>query len=80
MRKKTIKAAYVVDLTNVTDIEETKIAFIVAKINAGQPLDATDIDFIIALTQEATKAKLAAKPVKTPVKKPWYKRIFSFGK
>lgn len=90
------KIKFVVDLTNVNDCDEVKLAFIRAKVFGGVKITKDEFDFIVAfgakmalraidvmLERYIGKASTQATPEtpnKSEKKTPWYKRFWNWIK
>jgi len=80
MNKKTVKPTYTVDLTNVNNAEEAKVAFALAKHNANIPLTDEELKDIISYTINLVPATCLCNVEVyelTEKKKPWYKRFWN---
>lgn len=79
--KKTIKPTYIVDITNVSTIEEAKTVIALAKHNAGLALTNDELKSIVLYTVNLVPTERVCDvnvEVYEVAKKPWYKRFWNW--
>lgn len=80
-RNKNTKPAYIVDITDATNIEDMKAAFALGKHNAGIPLTDDELKTIIQYTIKMVPTVCICDVKVYDVvekKKPWYKRFWNW--
>ena len=78
-KKTNKKPAYVVDITNVNNVDDMRVAFALAKHNANMPLSDDELISIITYTVDHTpEVRIYNVEYYEVIKKSWYKRFWNW--
>ena len=78
-KKTNKKPAYIVDITDVNDVDAMRVAFALAKHNANIPLSDDELISIITYTiNRMPEIHIYSVEYYEVTKKPWYKRFWNW--